>query len=294
MNAKQPDRKPAVIVISSHVARGTVGNRAAAFALEVLGHAVWSIPTITMPWHPGHGPATRIVPPETEFASFLDDLAKAPWRSEVGAVLSGYIGNPSQARAIARLVKTFKRENPGLLYACDPVIGDGDALYVAEETAIAVKNHLIPIADLVTPNRFELAWLSGSEQFTDNNQILLAARKLAAKLVLVTSAFSMLRNATGNILLHPGGADMAEHATLGKPPNGPGDLTAALFVAHILQNMDLQEALQKTTASVFEVLTRATRRNADELMLETDFSSLIRPMAMVQMRRLSVPFRSCF
>jgi pyridoxine kinase len=52
----------AVIVISSHVVRGSVGNRAAVFALETLGHPVWAVPTVILPWHPGHGPAKRIVP----------------------------------------------------------------------------------------------------------------------------------------------------------------------------------------------------------------------------------------
>ena len=50
----------AVIVVSSHVARGSVGNRAAVFALETLGHPVWAVPTVMLPWHPGHGRATRI------------------------------------------------------------------------------------------------------------------------------------------------------------------------------------------------------------------------------------------
>jgi pyridoxine kinase len=291
MNTRRQEKDgavPAVIVISSHVVRGTVGNRAAAFALEVLGHGVWSVPSVVLPWHPGHGQATRIVPPKKQFAALLRDLSSAPWRREVGAVLSGYIGDASQAVAIGELVMALKNENPELLYACDPVIGDGNALYVEEQTAEAIKQHLLPIADLITPNRFELAWLTGNDPFDDNNQILAAARGLGRPMSLVTSAFSLLRNATGNILLHSGGAIMAEHTMVGVPPNGPGDLTAALFVAHCLAKLPVENALHKTTASVFEVLARAAKRKADELMLETDFSSLIRPMAMVQMRKLHI------
>ena len=94
----------AVIVVSSHVARGTVGNRAAVFALETLGHPVWAVPTVVLPWHPGHGRATRIVPPSDQFAALMDDLARAPWLGEVGAVLSGYLGDAEQAGAVAHLV----------------------------------------------------------------------------------------------------------------------------------------------------------------------------------------------
>src|SRR5690606_30780510 len=94
----------AVIVISSHVVRGSVGNRAAVFALEQLGFHVWAVPTVVLPWHPGHGRGTRIVPPDSEFNTLMRDLQTAPWLGEVGAVLSGYLGNAAQADAVAGLV----------------------------------------------------------------------------------------------------------------------------------------------------------------------------------------------
>src|SRR5882757_4912440 len=92
MSAEKPDAPRAVIVISSHVARGSVGNRAAVFALETLGFPVWAVPTVILPWHPGHGRATRIVPPLDQFKALMADLERAPWLGEVGAVLSGYQG----------------------------------------------------------------------------------------------------------------------------------------------------------------------------------------------------------
>ena len=118
------DSLPAVIVISSHVVRGTVGNRAAVFALESLGFPVWAVPTVTLPWHPGHGRATRIVPDSAGFAAMMDDLSKAPWLPEVGAILTGYLGDATQAAAIAKLVQAVKKHNPKATYLCDPVIGD--------------------------------------------------------------------------------------------------------------------------------------------------------------------------
>ncbi len=91
MNTSQAEAPRAVIVVSSHVARGSVGNRAAVFALETLGFPVWAVPTVILPWHPGHGRATRIVPPAEQFSALMADLARAPWLGEVGAVLSGYL-----------------------------------------------------------------------------------------------------------------------------------------------------------------------------------------------------------
>ena len=154
-----PKARRAVIVVSSHVVRGTVGNRAAVFALETLGHPVWAVPTVILPWHPGHGRATRIVP--QDFAALMNDLAGAPWLGEVGAVLSGYLGEAAQAAGVASLVAAVRARSPGALYVCDPVIGDAGGLYVPEATAAAIRDTLIPLADVATPNRFELEWLSG-------------------------------------------------------------------------------------------------------------------------------------
>jgi pyridoxine kinase len=283
------NKKPAIIVISSHVARGSVGNRAAVFALEVLGHNVWAVPTVTLPWHPGHGRATRIVAPVEEFSALLEDLGNAPWLPEVGGVLSGYLGDHQQATAIANLVDTIKSKNPAVVYACDPVIGDSNGLYVNEDIASAIRDILVPIADLITPNQFELAWLCQHSPFAGNDEILAAAKDLGCPLTLVTSAISMMRNSTGNVLLSNKGALLAEHTLIENPPNGLGDLTSAMFLARILQQLPMHKALQVVTASVFEILGRAHRRKADELMLETDSSSLVQPMAMVHMRNLFLP-----
>ena len=283
--------KTAIIVISSHVARGSVGNRASVFALEVLGHNVWAVPTVILPWHPGHGKATRIVASDNDFAALLQDLSEAPWLPEIGGILSGYLGNAHQASAIAKLVGKAKKINPELIYTCDPVIGDDTGLYVSEDTALAIRDILVPIADMITPNRFELAWICQHSPFETNDEILAAATKLSCPMTLITSAISMMRNSTGNILLSKNGALLAEHTMIENPPNGLGDLTSALLLARILQKMPMDKALQIVTASVFEILARAHQRKADELMLETDSGSLMRPMAMVQMRNLFLPKR---
>ncbi|KQQ89569.1 pyridoxal kinase PdxY [Aureimonas sp. Leaf324] len=281
--------KPAVLSISSHVARGTVGNRAVVFALESLGFPVWSVPTVTLPWHPGHGPATRIVPEEAAFAAFVDDLVRAPWLGEVGAVISGYFGAAHQVEPVAKLVDAVRRANPQALYLCDPVLGDGGdgggRLYQPAETVAAVRDLLVPRADIATPNRFELEFLTGLE-FSTNAHLVEAASALGPARVVVTSAFPLLRGGIGNLLVEEGTAMLAEHRRIEGVPNGLGDLTGAVFLARILSGATGEKALQGTTAAVFEILARTTKRGKDELTLETDADSLKTPMAMVQMRRL--------
>lgn len=284
----QPLTKGAVIVISSHVVRGSVGNRAAVFALEVLGHPVWALPTIVLPWHPGHGPATRLRFADDDFDKAIEDLIAAPWLGEVSAILTGYFGSARQPAAVARLVQAAKQKNPDLTYVCDPVMGDLGGLYIPLETAEAIRDHMIPIADIATPNRYELQWLVGSE-LSSNQQIIDAALSLGPKRMLVTSAVPMMAGGTGNLLLSGRSALLAEHRLIDNPPNGLGDLLAAVFLARLLDGVDEETALRTATASVFEILARTAKRGGDELALESDASSLSTPMAMVQLRRLMHP-----
>ncbi|EDQ35224.1 pyridoxal kinase [Hoeflea phototrophica DFL-43] len=279
------DVRPAVIVISSHVVRGSVGNRAAVFALETLGYPVWALPTVVLPWHPGHSRATRIVPGKEEFSALIDDLCGSPWLGEVGAVLSGYLGDAGQAQDVARLVGAVREANPEALYMCDPVIGDAGGLYVPEALAGAILKNLIPIANIATPNIFELGWLSGAE-LTNSTSAVSAAETLGPARVLVTSAPAMMAGSTGNLLISGGAARMAEHRLIPDAPNGLGDLMSASFLARLLEGLNEEKALQMATAAVFEILARTARRGADELMLETDAQSLRTPMAMVNMRRM--------
>jgi len=285
------DNNNAVIVISSHVVRGSVGNRAAVFALETLGYPVWALPTIVLPWHPGHGPSTRLTFPESDFDKAIDDLIRAPWLGEVKAVLTGYFGNAAQPRSVARLIGALKQRNPDLLYVCDPVMGDSGGLYVPVATAEAIRDELIPLATMATPNRFELAWLSGAP-LASNADIMEAAVALGPSRLLVTSAFSMMSGGTGNLYLTGKHALLAEHRLIDNAPNGLGDLLSAVFLARVMSGMDDEKALQLATASVFEVLARTAKRGGDELTLETDASSLSSPMAMVQMRRLIHPLQT--
>lgn len=279
-------QKKSVLAISSHVARGTVGNRASTFALEILQYPVWSVPTVILPWHPGHGPSTRIVPDAKQFLAFLQDIRQAKWIGEIGGILTGYMADEEQVHGIASLIAALKENSPDITYVCDPVLGDTGGLYVPETTAKAIKDHLIPLCDIATPNKFELEWLTGKHSLANANEEAAAARSLGPKEVLVTSASAFMKNNIANLLVSKNSAMMAEHRLIPNAPNGTGDLIAAVFLAHKLSGMTNEQSLQRTSASVFEILAGAANRGSDELMLETDSGSLIRPAAMVQLRNL--------
>jgi pyridoxine kinase len=284
-----PEEKPrAVIVVSSHVARGSVGNRAIVLALESLGIPVWAVPTVILPWHPGHGRATRIVPDPREFAALMKDLENAPWLGEVAGVLSGYLGDATQVEAVASLVCAVRARNPRALYLCDPVMGDMRGLYVPQAVAEALRDVLMPIADIATPNRYELEWMVG-QRLDDLRNVMSAALTAGPPTMLVTSAPALMAGGIGNLLLTRSEALLAEHRMIDKPPNGLGDLTSALLLARFLEGQPAAKALQSATASVFEILARTAKRGGDELQIETDAQSLSHPMAMVHLRHLMRP-----
>ena len=288
MNGSAVDTPRAVIVVSSHVARGSVGNRAAVFALETLGHPVWAVPTVLLPWHPGHGRATRIVPDADQFSAFVKDLERAPWLGEVAGVLSGYLGDARQAADVAALVHRVKATNPNAIYVCDPVMGDAGGLYVPDATAEAMRDLLLPLADIATPNRYELEWIVGAK-LEDLRSTTAAALDLGPPRMLVTSAPAMMAGGIGNLLVTSTEALLAEHRLIPGPPNGLGDLTAAVFLARLMAGQPDAKALQTTTAAVYEILARTAKRGGDELQLETDARSLSHPMAMGQFRHLTHP-----
>ncbi|WP_298963584.1 pyridoxal kinase [uncultured Roseibium sp.] len=285
----EPQKKP-ILIITSQVVRGGISGRGLSFALERIGHDVWFLPTILLPWHPGHGKGTRIVPASADFNSIAADLAGSDKIGEIGAVISGYLGEASQAEAVAGLVEAVKQKAPGTPYVCDPVMGDhtsasGGGLYVPEATAHAIRDRLVPLADIVTPNTFELGWLTGRTVESELDA-LAAARTLGNERVLVTSSPAMRRNAIANLLAGPRGAVAAEHAAIANPPHGTGDLIAGLFLSNSLEGLDDEEALKRASASVFELVARSVKKGADELLFAEEQQSVVRAMALVTSRRI--------
>jgi pyridoxine kinase len=276
--------KPAVIVVNSLVARGGVGGRASVFALERLGFPVWAVPTVLLSWHPGHGPASRIVPQTEDFQRLLADLTTAQWLSEVGAILTGYLGDAAQVEWVVRLVQALKACNPGALFLCDPVIGDHGRLFQSETLAMAVRDRLVPLADIVTPNRFELGWCTGAAA-NDNAGLVNAARRLGRPEVVVTSAFAGPGD-LGNLVIARDRVYCASHAAMPSVPNGTGDVLAALYLAHRLSDEPPEEALRRSVSATLRLAERARRLGADELPLAAGQNDLLAPARGVKLARI--------
>jgi pyridoxine kinase len=280
-----PSSSPAVAVISSQVGRGAIGSRATTFILERLGLTVWLVPTIWLPWHPAYGGARRLVPDDGDFATTLADLAECEAAPEIATVLTGYFATPEQVEASARFVERLRLVTPGLRVLVDPIVGDGNALYVPEPVAVAVRDRLLPLADVTTPNLFEVGWLTGRSVATQAEAIA-AARALGVPTVAVTSAPALMARSIATLLVTPDAAVAFEHQRIDGIPHGTGDLVAALLAAHLTRGIGPEDAVNRAVSSAFDVIARTARAGADELVLTAAQDALVRSLAQISVRRI--------
>mgnify|MGYP001765534612 CR=1 FL=1 len=275
----------AVLVVSSQVARGAIGARAAVFALERLGLATWLVPTVWMPWHPGHGRSTRLAPDPAGFAAALAEIAESPAAAEIGTIVTGWFAAAEQIEATARLVERLRLATPGLRLVVDPVIGDGHALYVPQTVAETLRDRLLPLADVATPNAFEAGWLAGLP-VASTAEAIAAARALPVPTVVVTSAPAMMTRAIATLLVTADAATQIEHPKIDGAAHGTGDLLTALLAGRLALGQPLEPAVTRAVTSVFEVVARSARAEADELRLAAEQDVLLHPMAQVSVRRI--------
>ena len=145
-----------VLCISSQTVYGPVGNSAAVPALQALGHEVMALPTVVLSNHPGHGKPVGQATPAPLLEQMLQTLDGLGAFNGLDAVMTGYFANAAQVIAVANQIESLAKLNQALHVLVDPVIGDHGALYVAEDVAEAIRDHLLPLATIITPNLFEL------------------------------------------------------------------------------------------------------------------------------------------
>ncbi len=216
-----------ILSISSQVVYGPVGNTAAAPAMQALGHDVMQVPTILLSHHPGHGkPDAR--PTEIEFFTSL--LNRAITMGQVDAVMTGFFANAEQVSATADIIRTLNKNNTNPTVLIDPVIGDHGKLYVPEEVATAIRDLLLPLATIATPNLFELQWLTG----TAKTDIASAARSLNIPEVIVTSVPSRKSYQIDTLLVTNDLAYAIGIKKRASVPNGTGDFLAGTYLGYRL------------------------------------------------------------
>ena len=280
-----------ILSIQSSVAYGHVGNSAAVFPLQRLGHEVWPVNTVHFSNHTGYGAwrGPLLDPADVrEVIAGIDDRGAL---AGVDAVLSGYQGDPAVGAVILEAVARVKDLNPEAVYCCDPVMGDvGRGMFVRPGIPEYLRDTVLPRADILTPNHFELDFLAGRETST------LAAivdavddlRERGPRDVLVTSVVhgEVPEGRIDVVAVSDEGAWAVETPLLPITPNGCGDVTAALYLAHLRATGSAETALVRTTSAVFAILEETLAAGTREIQLVAAQEAIADPPERFAVRRL--------
>lgn len=273
-----------VLSIQSEVVYGHVGHQASRFILERMGHPVWAAPTVIFSNHLGHKTVTGRVLEAAQLRELIDGLRQLDVLGKAKAILTGYLGAPETASLVAEVVAEVKAANPQAIYICDPVIGDQGHMYVKPALAEALGRILVPIADVLSPNVYELGHLTGNE-VTSRAEARDALRALAertqAKVVIGTGipdaaypdelAVLALERATPSEA-RGNDAQIAMAVTRKFPifASGTGDAFTALFTAHYMKSRAAAPALKAAVAAMSDIVGATAAAGADELhIIET-------------------------
>ena len=261
----------AIVSIQSHVVYGYAGNTAAVFPMQRLRREVWAVNTVEFSNHTGYGAwRGKVLGGDLvgELVNGLDERGVLP---QCEAVLSGYLGDAAVGQAIVGAVQRVRAAAPNALYCCDPVMGDvGRGFYVKPDIPGLFRDELVPIADIITPNQFELEALSSLAINTvdDARRAIDQIHEMGPRLVLVTSfrvpaltgadeknpldggqRIGMLVSDTSGVY-----SISTPELPAGNGMAGSGDLTASVFLTRYLDTGDAKKALELCTASVYGIL----------------------------------------
>jgi pyridoxine kinase len=269
--------------LQSHVAYGYVGNRAATFPLQRLGHEVWAVNTVEFSNHTGYGAWRGRTAPAEQVADIVHGIEALGLLPRCDALLTGYVGDAALGGVVLDTAKKVRAANPKALWCCDPVLGDVDTgIYVKPGIDAFFREQAIPAADLVTPNHFELEHLTGRRVGT-MAEALDAARSLLTgpRLALITSLrrAEMPADQIEMIAVTPDVAWRVATPLIGFEvmPNGTGDMVAALFTACWLENGDAADALGRVASAVYAVLETTQHMGERELQLVAAQDRLVAP-----------------
>lgn len=274
----------AVLSIQSHVVAGYVGNSAAVFCLERLGVDVWGLNTLQFSNHAGYEGFTGEVFSPEHIRSLIMGVERCMGFAGCDAVLSGYIGKADIGREVLGAVRQVKAANPNAIYCCDPVMGDQGGIYVSQEIPDFMKKEALPLADIITPNHFELELLTGREINTVSEAVDAAReliRKGQIKVVLVTSFQNRREKANEMSVLSILPDDAYQVVTprlfFNEPLAGTGDMIASVFLAYWLKSRNVEEALSRAVSAVFGIISRTAETGKTEIQLILAQDELVSP-----------------
>ncbi|HTX73382.1 MAG TPA: pyridoxal kinase PdxY [Rectinemataceae bacterium] len=282
-----------VVSIQSHVVYGHVGNRAAVFPLELVGHEVWPINTVQLSNHRGYDSCMGEVFTGGHIELLWSGIKALGLLPECDALLSGYLGSVEIGASMVAAVADIKAVNPSALYCCDPVMGDyGKGMYVEPGLPEFLAESALGWADIVTPNQFEAEYLSGIviDSLDSARSACDLIRAKGPRIVLITGFKPRVADASTISMFM---ASEAGYHTISTPelpldpaPHGAGDLCAALFLGRYLVRRDAVKALELCSNALYSVMLRSQFARSRELKLIESRDDILKPKNRFRARRI--------
>ena len=271
-----------ILSIQSSVAYGHVGNSAVTFPLMRMGVEVWPVITVHFSNHTGYESWRGPLLSPTDLRDVIRGIDERGVLGDVDAVLSGYQGREDIGAMILDAVALVKQRNRAAIYCCDPVLGDEDrGSYVRPGIAEFMRQRVVPAAQIITPNQFELTALTGLPVVTmeDVLQAADAARSLGPEIVLITSVVRRdgPPDTIDMVAVDSDGAWLVSTPRLPRSFTGSGDVTAATFLVAMLRKWDLAAALAHTAAVIYGLLAVTTSLGRAELALIAAQDEMVNP-----------------
>lgn len=279
-----------VLSIQSRVAYGCVGQSAAGLPLQRLGFEVWPVDTTHFSNHTGYAERSGRVCEAAEVAEIIAGIGARGVFAGCQAVLSGYLGRAETGPVILDAVAAVRRQNPDALYLCDPVMGDAEEGFYVPPAMAEFFRHAVTVADVITPNAFELSHLSGMEAANAEAAAAAAGALLDGGGRLGVVAATSIPAAAGRldtVCVTAAGAWAVSTPRLILAAKGAGDVFAALFLGHYLKDRNPRRSLTAAVASVFGILRRTAQARTKELLLTEAQDEITDPKELFPIRELS-------